>query len=268
VKAVETGMVAEARGQGNLRKLRRRGMRLPNAGNWVSLHLPSPMPTREEVVKAGRRASQNHLGIAAVLGLAALLGAVVGSRDENREEALPDDVFVIEDQVPQPSPPEPPPVPPTSDPEPQPQEPEPEVEPEEEPPPQFGLTEDALGETGDLVVATGNTVMAAVDTLVKPPPPPLPPAPQLLDQPPRIMRGEAPQYPARALDLGLEGTVVALITTDTSGAVTEVVIEKSAGPDFDQAVLRASRATIFQPPVRQGRKAAARFRRPYEFRLE
>lgn len=201
----------------------------------------------------------------------AVFGAVVGSRDENRDQALPDDVFVIEDQVPQPPPPEPPspppePPPPPSDPEPE--TPKPEIEPEVIPPPQFGLTEEALGVVGDLAVATGNTVMMAADTVVQPPPPPLPPAPQLLDAPPRILKGEPPVYPVRALDFGLEGTVVALITIDTLGAVTEVVIEKSGGRDFDHAVLKVARATVFQPPMRQGRKVSARFRRPYEFRLE
>ena len=62
--------------------------------------------------------------------------------------------------------------------------------------------------------------------------------------------------------------MVALITIDTSGAVTAVSIEKSAGADFDETVLKSARTTLFQPPVRNGRKVPARFRRPFEFKLE
>lgn len=139
---------------------------------------------------------------------------------------------------------------------------------ESPPPPQFGLQEDALSETGDLAVATGNTLQVAADTVIALAPPPLPPSPILMDQPPRIVAGVAPEYPPRALDRGLEGVVIALITIDTLGKVTQVAIEKSAGADFDYVVLASAQKTRFQPPMRQGRRVAAKFRRPYEFKLE
>jgi TonB family protein len=61
---------------------------------------------------------------------------------------------------------------------------------------------------------------------------------------------------------------VVLIAIDTAGAVIEASIEKSGGLDFDGVVLKSARATRFEPPTRQGRKVPARFRRPYEFKLE
>jgi TonB family protein len=246
----------------------RRGLRLPTKQAWLQISLPIDRAEKNAGVMQAKSWSLVFCG--AALSVFSLFGAVVGSRVEHREESLPDDVFFIEDQVPQPPSPEPPPpLPPASDPDRQPPpEPDPAIKPEDLPPPQFGLTEETLGEAGELAVAAGNTLMTSADTVVLPPPPPLPTAPQMLDQPPSLVKGEAPQYPARALDLGLEGTVVALITIDTLGAVTDVVIEKSAGRDLDQAVLRASLATTFRAPVRQGRKVGARFRRPYEFRLE
>jgi TonB family protein len=70
------------------------------------------------------------------------------------------------------------------------------------------------------------------------------------------------------LDRGLEGTVIALISIDTLGRVVSASIEKSAGRDFDNVVLAAAKATRFQAPTREGRPVPARFRRPYEFRLE
>jgi protein TonB len=200
------------------------------------------------------------LGITAVLAAGMAFGAIWG---RERAAADPkDDIFVMEEEIPLP-PAEPPPPPP--DPEPPPKV-VPEVEPP--PPPQFGLDDEALGEAGDLAVATGNTIMKEADPIVAPAPPPLPAAPVFVDQAPKILAGDPPEYPARALDRGLEGTVVALITIDTNGTVTHVAIEKSAGADFDGAVLQAARQTRFQPPVRNGRKVPARFRRPFEFGLE
>lgn len=174
-----------------------------------------------------------------------------------------DETFVMEEEIAAP-PPEPPPPPDPTPPPP----PPPEAEIEPPPPPRFGLEEDALGAGADMAVATGNTVMKEADSVAAPAPPPMPAAPVFVDQAPKILAGAPPAYPDRAADRGLEGTVVALISIDTSGAVTDVTIEKSAGGDFDNAVLKAARQTRFQAPVRNGRKAPARFRRPFEFSLE
>ncbi len=200
------------------------------------------------------------LAITAVLAAGMAFGAI-WNRD--RGLAVPkEEVFVMEEEIPLPAPE---PLPPPPDPE-----PPPKVEPEAEPPPppRFGLEDDALGEAGGLAVATGNTVMKEADPIVAPAPPPLPAAPVFVDQAPKILAGDPPEYPARAQDRGLEGTVVALITIDTNGSVTGVSIEQSAGADFDGAVLQAARQTRFLPPVRNGRKMPARFRRPFEFGLE
>jgi protein TonB len=173
-----------------------------------------------------------------------------------------EDLFVFEEEDP-PPPPEPPPMP---DPEPSSKV----ISLAEEPPPttQFGFDEGALSETGDLAVVTGNTVMKEAEEKVEPTPPPLLPQPVFVKQPPRILKGLVPEYPAQALDRGLEASVTVLITIDTTGKVTEAAIEKGGGRDFDAEVLRAARGTVFLPPTRNGRRLPARFRRPYEFRLE
>ncbi|HKP96889.1 MAG TPA: energy transducer TonB [Fibrobacteria bacterium] len=177
-----------------------------------------------------------------------------------KDEGAKDETFVMEEEIPLP-PPEPPPLPDPAPPPPMQAKAEP-------PPPQFGLEDGALGEGGDMAVATGNTILKVADSVVAPAPPILPAAPVFVDQAPKILAGDPPEYPASALDQGLEGTVVALIAIDTNGNVTDIKIEKSAGLDFDGAVLKAARQTRFQPPVRNGRKVPARFRRPYEFGLE
>jgi protein TonB len=233
---------------------RRRPRAKPDKSRFAGLSLNLP-DAGESRVPAG------SLAVAALIAAGITLGALWPRNDGSRKAM--DETFVIEEEVP-PPPPEPPPPPPP-DPTPPPKAVEP---PEPPPPPQFGLDDEALGEAGDLAVATGNTIMKEAEPVVAPPPPPLPPAPVVLDQPPRILSGQLPEYPQRAADRGLEATVVALITIDTTGRVTNVVIESSGGPEFDDAVLKSARGTQFQPPVRQGRKLPARFRRPFEFKLE
>jgi protein TonB len=202
------------------------------------------------------------VSIAALMAAGILAGALWPQHGQAHREQ--DEIFVMEEEI-APPPPEPPPPPP--DPAPIPPPP-PEAKVEPPPPPRFGLEDDALGTGGDMAVATGNTIMKEADSVVAPAPPPLPAAPIFVDQAPRILSGDPPAYPDRALDRGLEGTVVAVISIDTNGTVTNVAIEKSAGADLDNAVLKAARQTRFQPPVREGRKVPARFRRPYDFRLE
>jgi protein TonB len=242
-------MIARAR---SARKRPSPRRRLPDPARFPALTLSLPAAT-----PAPRRSGW-------LLAALVATGTTTGALWRQPVPSAPpeEDIVVMEEEAPPPPEPTPPP--------PMPEPPPPKVEPPPEPPPppQFGLEEADLSEAGDLAVATGNTLMQEAEPEVAPPPPPLPPAPVFVDQPPRILHGEPPEYPARALDRGLEGTVVALITIDTTGAVTEVVVEKSAGPDFDHCVLRSARKTRFQPPIRDGRRHPARFRRPYEFKLE
>jgi TonB family protein len=117
-------------------------------------------------------------------------------------------------------------------------------------------------------VATGNTLMMEADSVVKAPVEALPAAPQMMDQAPRILKGKSPEYPQRALERGLEASLVVLITIDTLGRVTQVDVEKSGGRDFDPEVVRSVRQLVFQPPIRNGKRLTARFRQQYEFQLE
>lgn len=207
--------------------------------------------------------------VPALLGSLMLFGILAGALWRPHSVAVrnQEDTFVFEEEKtpppppPEPEPPPPPKPPPRIKPPPEPKAPPP-------PPPQFGLEEKDNSKTGELAVATGNTIMKEAEKQVAPPPPPLPPAPVMMDQPPRILKGKPAKYPARALDRGEEGTVVVLITIDTNGRVTNSEIERSGGRDFDNAVNESIGQTIFQPPVRNGRKMPARFRRPYEFKLE
>ena len=171
----------------------------------------------------------------------------------------PEEIFVFDDL---------PPIPQTPPPDPSPPPPVAEPQPAKAPPPQFGIQEEALSENGDMAVATGNTLMMEADSMVKAPVEELPALSQLMDRAPRILKGRPPEYPQRALDRGLQASMVVLITIDTLGRVTQVDMEKSGGRDFDTEVVRSVRQLVFQPPVRNGKPLSARFRQQYEFRLE
>lgn len=213
-----------------------------------------------------RKASRGAAGSLAFLLLGGFVLGAWWPREAPRP-AVQEDVFVFEEEVLQA--PLPLGIPPQA---PQPTAPPPPKEeaPKEEPPPKprSGLEEADHSQAGGLAVATGNTLAKEAEEVVGPPPPPPPSAPVFLDQQPGILTGTPPEYPARALERGLEGTVVALVTIDTNGRVTEARIEQSAGRDFDGPVLDAVHRLSFEPLIREGRKRPARFRIPYEFKLE
>jgi protein TonB len=130
--------------------------------------------------------------------------------------------------------------------------------------PAFGM-DDAV-ETGGMAVASGSTLGKVQDHVVRAPEPPT--GPVLVEAVPASVRPVVPRYPSRAEEMGIEANVVALVTTDASGNVVELRIEKSGGRDFDESVRRAVLSTRFVVPVRDGRAQAIAFRLPYRFRLD
>ncbi len=231
---------------GHARRARRKRPVAPARFRSVTLHLPAEAAST-------RRKAPRWIAPVALLLLAS--GAFFGLPAREEAPAQVEEVFLIED------------APPLTDPAPPPPEP-PEPVPAPAPSPQFGSREDAPAEAGDLEATAGNTLMAEADTMTREPVADLPAAPQMLDQAPRLLRGRPPEYPARALDRGLEATVVVVILIDTLGRVTDVAFEKSGGREFDPSVEAAVRRLVFQPPARGGKAVPARFRQLYEFKLE
>jgi periplasmic protein TonB len=230
-----------------------------------------------------RKATRGPAGSLAFLLLLGGFGLGAWWPREASRPAVQEEVFVFEEEAlqtllplgippPAPQPSAPPPKAlkeraPKAEPPPKaPKEKVPKAEPP--PKPQFGLEETDLSEAGDLAVGRGNTLAKEAEEVVAPPPPSPPSAPVFLNQQPSILKGIPPKYPPRALERGLEGTVVALVTIDINGRVTEARIEQGAGRDFDGPVLDAVHRLSFQPLIRQGRKWPARFRIRYEFKLE
>ncbi len=216
---------------------------------------------REEGVSFRKRRSLRLLAAIPLLLLVILVFTLALEGNEPPALSETEQVFLFEELPPEPQPP--------ARPDPSPPPPAPPVEkPAVAPPPQFGLQEEQLSEAGGLEVATGNTLMTKADSIVKEPVAALPAPPEIMNQAPRILKGRPPEYPMRALERGLEATVVVIISIDTLGRVSQVDIEQSGGGLFDGEVVRAVKRLVFQPPMRDGHRMAARFRQPYEFRLQ
>jgi protein TonB len=76
-----------------------------------------------------------------------------------------------------------------------------------------------------------------------------------------------PEYPMRAKRLGREGSLLLRLTIDKQGRVVEVEVVKKAGSGFDEAAVKAIRASTFAPAMKNGRPVACRTFLPIRFQL-
>lgn len=221
----------------------------------LTLHLP-------EAKRPGGKDLSLTGGALFLAGMAFYLAAQMRSPSAPLEETLE-----MMDEAPPPKPAEEikePPKPPAPPPERTP----PPLARVEAPPPVFGLQEDEASDEGDMVSATGNTLAVKADSLVQAPTPPLAAAPVELDRPPGFLKQIMAEYPEWAQDQGVEAKVLVWVTIDAAGRVTEAMVKRGAGKDFDAGALKAARASLFQPLVRNGAKVPSRFVVTYDFRLE
>jgi TonB family protein len=86
--------------------------------------------------------------------------------------------------------------------------------------------------------------------------------------PPRLLHFERAIYPRMAQQLGLEASVVLLLTIDPAGRVRNVDVREPAGHGFDEAAVEAATRFVFEPAVRAGVPIAARILYRYQFKLE
>jgi len=80
-----------------------------------------------------------------------------------------------------------------------------------------------------------------------------------------------PNYPARALRSGVEGSISVRIDVNAQGVPTDVqVVSRSGGRsrDLDRAVIDAARAWRFQPAIRDGEPVAGVVVVPVDFRRD
>ncbi len=75
-----------------------------------------------------------------------------------------------------------------------------------------------------------------------------------------------PAYPEPLLRMGVKGRVVALITVDQTGRVTNIEIEQSTNPLFEESVKETVKKWRFTSPVdKQGQKVSVTFRQVFVF---
>lgn len=78
--------------------------------------------------------------------------------------------------------------------------------------------------------------------------------------PPHLLEAPAPQYPSGREDGGLHPTVVIRLTVTAEARVTDVVVEHSAGVDFDAEAVRAVQKWVFDPATRGETPVPSRIR--------
>lgn len=88
-----------------------------------------------------------------------------------------------------------------------------------------------------------------------------------LSRPPSFLRKIEPVYPAAEQRAGSQANVLAEVTIDENGKVREVRIVKSAGKNFDDAVINALNKSQFVPGYIDQNAVAVRVYVPFRFNL-
>lgn len=77
-----------------------------------------------------------------------------------------------------------------------------------------------------------------------------------------------PEYPRRALEAGIEGTVLVRVILSAEGGIMDVLVHQSSGhASLDAAALKAVRAWSFMPAQRDGKAIPAVVQLPVRFKL-
>ena len=111
------------------------------------------------------------------------------------------------------------------------------------------------------------SLAAATDGVREAPPQPAEKAPQLTRLP-TLLEFHPAVYPPAALEGGITADVGCSIDIDASGAVSQVVVDKSASPEFDAAAIAAIRQFKFSPAEFDGKPSAVRIQYVYHFIIE
>lgn len=84
---------------------------------------------------------------------------------------------------------------------------------------------------------------------------------------PQFLRRIEPVYPEDQRAVGQEAMVLVELVIDTRGRILETRIVKSAGKEFDKAVMLALEQSLFSPAYIDDREVVVRFQIPFRFQL-
>jgi protein TonB len=105
------------------------------------------------------------------------------------------------------------------------------------------------------------------------PPPPAPVAVTVPTGPTRLAEpapgNPAPRYPELAIDRGIEGTVLLMVSVTPDGVVRDIEVKKSSGSSLlDREAVRTVTGWSFLPALRLGHRVASRVEVPIRFRFD
>ncbi len=83
--------------------------------------------------------------------------------------------------------------------------------------------------------------------------------------PPRVVKPVEPEYPERARQKRIEGTVVYRVTIGADGRLIQATLEHGVNPLLDEAALHAVEQSLFVPASRNGKPVRAELLLPFTF---
>ena len=89
-----------------------------------------------------------------------------------------------------------------------------------------------------------------------------------LTRPPALLKKIEPVYPGSEQRAGSQAQVIAEVTIDEKGLVHSIKIVKSAGMQFDNAVIEALNKSLFSPGYIDSEAVAVRVLVPFRFNLK
>ena len=122
------------------------------------------------------------------------------------------------------------------------------------------------------IIKRGNTITKEVDQKKlkegDPDELPIPKAEYLVTQMPSILNEVRINYPKKAKDIQLEGTVTLSVLIDEKGVVRDATVVEGLIPEMDEEALRAIRGYHFSPAKIEDRAVPVRIRYAINFVLE
>lgn len=88
-----------------------------------------------------------------------------------------------------------------------------------------------------------------------------------LDQKPRLISAERPEYPHVLKTQGIEGEVVLLVMINPEGRVSILGVKSSTNREFELSAIRAARSARYTAPMRNGEKVSVKFYLPFNFTI-
>ena len=89
-----------------------------------------------------------------------------------------------------------------------------------------------------------------------------------LNKQPIMLNRVVPEYPEWAEEAGVTATVQLEVTIDAQGEVQSVTVVKAGGSDFTRNAIKAVKATMFQPYIKNGVAVPSQFLFTYNFVLQ